>query len=89
MRALVAAGGSVNAIQNDDGFSALTWASQNDCVAAVKALLELKADVNSAQLDDGFTSLHWASQNGHLEVFPPFFFSFFLLLFSFLFFFVK
>ncbi|MEO1653573.1 MAG: ankyrin repeat domain-containing protein, partial [Bacteroidota bacterium] len=63
---LLDAGASVN-YQDQDGMSALHWASRRGFAAVVKMLLENKADPNLGE-NYGFTPLHEAAENNHLKV---------------------
>ena len=53
--------------KNNDGETALMWASYNGHLEVVKLLVTLGADVN-AKDKNGNTALMWAIYNGHSEV---------------------
>ena len=59
-------GADVNAIDND-GITALMWASARGYTDVVRFLLENGANVN-VKANDGLTALIWASDNGCVEV---------------------
>ena len=63
--ALEKKGVNVNAT-DDDGNTALYWASKKGYTKIVAMLLEKGADVNATD-NDGNTALYWASNNGHKE----------------------
>jgi ankyrin repeat protein len=54
--ALLAAGAGINA-ENNNGWTALAYASAADCVEVVRALLAAGAGVDAAD-NDGYTALH-------------------------------
>ena len=54
-------------IKDNDGDTALIWASMYDYTEVVKLLLESGADVNIKN-NYGNTALIWASYNGHTEI---------------------
>ena len=66
VKSLIAAGADVNA-KNNNGETALMWASYKGHAEVVEALLAARADVN-AKTDDGETALMLASDMGHADV---------------------
>jgi ankyrin repeat protein len=52
---------------NDNGFSALFWASFKDYTEVVKLLLDKSADVNT-KAKDGYSALNRAKENGHTDI---------------------
>jgi ankyrin repeat protein len=65
---MVERGANVNAVQTDDGFTALMWASLNGNLLIAQLLVERGANVNATRTSDGITALMWASQKGHLGI---------------------
>jgi hypothetical protein len=66
VKSLIAARADVNA-KNNNGETALMWASDKGHAEVVNALLTARADVN-AKANNGETALMWASYKGHAEV---------------------
>jgi len=62
----IANGVDVN-LQNNEGITALRWASENGHLEVVKYLVANEADINICSIDDE-TSLKMSSLYGHLEV---------------------
>jgi len=60
-------GADVNAKDND-GWTALHWASRLGHIETVKALLQVDGIEINAKDNDGWTALHYASMNGRTEV---------------------
>lgn len=66
-QALLDAGARVNAVDDEAGWSSLTWAAKDGRLALVELLIEHGA-APSHLATDGTTPLQWARDNGHLEV---------------------
>ncbi|MGM0534431.1 MAG: ankyrin repeat domain-containing protein [Pseudomonadota bacterium] len=64
---LLAAGARVDAVDDEAGWSSLTWAAKAGRHALVELLLEHGADPGHLA-DDDTTPLHWARENGHREI---------------------
>ncbi|MFP4262782.1 MAG: ankyrin repeat domain-containing protein [Halomonas sp.] len=66
-RALLEAGAEVDAVDDEAGWSSLTWAAKDGRPALVELLLAHGADP-AHEADDGTTPLQSARENGHAEV---------------------
>jgi len=66
-RALLEAGARVDAVDDEAGWSSLTWAAKDGRAALVDRLLAHGADPGHVA-NDGTTPLHWARENDHAEI---------------------
>ncbi len=66
IKELLTLGIDVN-IQNEDGYTALIWASYKGYIKIVRALIKAGANVN-IQDENGKTALTYASNNGDIEI---------------------
>lgn len=66
-QALLAAGADVDAVDDEAGWSSLTWAAKDGRPELVELLLEHGGDPTHVA-GDGTTPLHWARENGHTEI---------------------
>lgn len=66
-RALLEAGADVDAVDDEAGWSSLTWAAKDGRTGLVELLLTHGADPAHVA-GDGTTPLHWARENAHQEI---------------------
>ncbi|EWH02736.1 ankyrin repeat domain-containing protein [Halomonas sp. BC04] len=66
-RTLLEASARIDAVDDEAGWSSLTWAARSGRLALVELLLEHGANPRHLA-DDGTTPLHWAREGDHAEV---------------------